>query len=110
MTKRGKEFWNEFEYYLSDLSVGLVLDVLLVGLMATPAVISKHHSAHNATGASFEGRTKQTDSPLLMSPQTIVPYSLAGIIVFFSVSSRTECSCMKFHKMSWLTVRRLQKR
>ena len=51
VTKRGKEFWNEFEYYLSDLSVGLVLDVLLVGLMATPCVISKHHTAHNATGA-----------------------------------------------------------
>ena len=52
VTKRGKEFWNEFEYYLSDLSVGLVLDVLLVGLMATPCVISKHHSAHSATGAA----------------------------------------------------------
>lgn len=50
VTKRGKEFWNEFEYYLSDLTVGLVLDVLLVGLMATPAVIGKHHAAHNATG------------------------------------------------------------
>ena len=53
MTKRGKEFWNEFEYYLSDLTVGLVLDVLLVGLMATPAVIGKHHVAHNATGAKL---------------------------------------------------------
>lgn len=53
MTKRGKEFWNEFEYYLSDLTVGLVLDVLLVGLMATPAVIGKHHAAHNATGKVF---------------------------------------------------------
>ncbi len=108
MTKRGKEFWNEFEYYLSDLSVGLVLDVLLVGLMATPAVISKHHSAHNATGASFEGRTKQTDPPILMFPQTLVPCSFVRIIVCFSVSSRTECPCMKF-QMSWLTVGRLQK-
>lgn len=52
VSKRGKEFWNEFEYYLSDLTVGLVLDVLLVGLMATPAVIGKHHAAHNATGNS----------------------------------------------------------
>ena len=48
--KRGDEFWNEFEFYLSDLLVGLVLDILLVGLMATPAVIGKHHAAHNATG------------------------------------------------------------
>ena len=48
--KRGDEFWSEFEFYLSDLIVGLVLDVLLVGLMATPAVIGKHHKAHNAKG------------------------------------------------------------
>ena len=48
--KRGEDFWSEFEFYLSDLTVGLVLDVLLVGLMATPAVISKHHVAHNSTG------------------------------------------------------------
>ena len=48
--KRGDEFWSEFEFYLSDLTVGLVLDVLLVGLMATPAVIGKHHKAHNTKG------------------------------------------------------------
>jgi hypothetical protein len=32
--KRGKDFWNEFELYLSDLSVGIVLDIALVGLLA----------------------------------------------------------------------------
>ena len=36
--KRGKDFWGEFELYLSDLFVGLVLDVALVGLMA-PAMV-----------------------------------------------------------------------
>lgn len=60
VTKRGKEFWNEFEYYLSDLTVGLVLDVLLVGLMATPAVIGKHHVAHNATGINPIGVQQRT--------------------------------------------------
>ena len=45
-----ENFWSEFEFYFSDLTVGLVLDVLLVGLMATPAVIGKHHAAHGATG------------------------------------------------------------
>lgn len=48
--KRGEDFWQEFEFYLSDLVVGLVLDVVLVGLMATPAVISRHHKAHKSTG------------------------------------------------------------
>lgn len=36
--KRGDEFWSEFEFYLSDLIVGLVLDVVLVSLLAPVAV------------------------------------------------------------------------
>lgn len=32
--KRGKDFWNEFELYLSDLGVGIVLDIALVGMLA----------------------------------------------------------------------------
>jgi hypothetical protein len=35
--KRGKDFWAEFEFYLSDLIVGIVLDVVLVTLMAPAA-------------------------------------------------------------------------
>lgn len=35
--KRGDEFWHEFEFYLSDLLVGIVLDVALVSLMAPVA-------------------------------------------------------------------------
>jgi hypothetical protein len=37
--KRGSEFWDEFHFYFSDLLVGLVLDVMLVGLMAPKAVL-----------------------------------------------------------------------
>lgn len=39
--KRGSEFWDEFEFYLSDLLVGLVMDVVLVGLMAPVAVLGR---------------------------------------------------------------------
>lgn len=39
--KRGKEFWDEFEFYLSDLLVGLVMDVVLVGLLAPVAILGK---------------------------------------------------------------------
>ena len=38
LRKRGDEFWDEFEFYLSDLVVGLVLDVVLVTLLAPIAV------------------------------------------------------------------------
>jgi len=37
--KRGPEFWDEFEFYLSDLVVGCVLDVVLVSLMAPVATL-----------------------------------------------------------------------
>lgn len=35
--KRGDDFWDEFEFYLSDLVVGCVLDCVLVGLLAPAA-------------------------------------------------------------------------
>lgn len=37
LRKRGDDFWGEFEFYLSDLMVGLVLDVVLVTLIAPVA-------------------------------------------------------------------------
>lgn len=32
--KRGKDFWSEFELYLADLLVGVVVNVALVGMLA----------------------------------------------------------------------------
>jgi len=39
--KRGEEFWDEFEFYLSDMLVGLVMDVVLVSLLAPVAVAGR---------------------------------------------------------------------
>ncbi|GAB4817986.1 hypothetical protein N2152v2_005032 [Parachlorella kessleri] len=50
LRKRGDDFWAEFEFYLSDLVVGLVLDVVLVSLIAPVAVIGKAPKAAAATG------------------------------------------------------------
>jgi Protein RETICULATA-related len=50
--KRGDEFWDEFEFYLSDLLVGLVMDVVLVGLMAPTAVLSRSRPAATSGAAS----------------------------------------------------------
>ena len=52
--KRGDEFWNELEFYLSDLLVGLVLDVVLVGLLAPTAIIGRKRKAAT-TGARHLG-------------------------------------------------------
>lgn len=32
--KRGKDFWAEFELYVADLLVGVVVNVALVGMLA----------------------------------------------------------------------------
>eukprot|EP00249_Psilotum_nudum_P009499 c21975_g1_i1 orf=508-1950(-) len=32
--KRGKDFWNEFELYMADVLVGVVVDAALVGMLA----------------------------------------------------------------------------
>ena len=49
MRKRGADFWTEFEFYLSDLIVGIVLDVVLVTLMA-PAAKLGPRAARRANG------------------------------------------------------------
>lgn len=37
--KRGKDFWAEFELYVADLLVGVVVNVALVGMLAPYARI-----------------------------------------------------------------------
>ena len=34
MQKRGDDFWNEFELYMADLVVGVVVDIALVTMLA----------------------------------------------------------------------------
>ena len=55
MRKRGKDFWGELELYLSDLMVGLTLDVVLVGLMAPAAVLGGAQKAAQASGRGRDG-------------------------------------------------------
>ncbi len=53
LRKRGDDFWAEFEFYLSDLVVGLVLDVVMVSLIAPVAVVGKAPRSATATGAGW---------------------------------------------------------
>lgn len=46
--KRGDDFWKEFEFFLSDWAVGLVLDVALVTLI-TPAAVLGRQGMSNGT-------------------------------------------------------------
>ncbi|GAB2285495.1 hypothetical protein Dimus_019944 [Dionaea muscipula] len=41
--KRGEEFWTEFELYLADILVGVVVDIALVSLLAPYVRIGRQH-------------------------------------------------------------------
>ncbi|GFZ02253.1 reticulata-like protein, putative [Actinidia rufa] len=48
--KRGKDFWAEFELYLADLLVGVVVNVALVGMLAPYACIGQPSLSKGAFG------------------------------------------------------------
>eukprot|EP00210_Caulerpa_lentillifera_P003545 g3381.t1 len=50
--KRGADFFDEFEFYLSDMIVGLVLDIALVSLLAPVAVVGAKPASATKTGLS----------------------------------------------------------
>lgn len=57
--KRGKDFWSEFELYLADLLVGLVVNVALVGMLAPYARIGKP-----SVSSGFLGRMQKAYAAL----------------------------------------------
>ncbi|KXZ42750.1 hypothetical protein GPECTOR_120g417 [Gonium pectorale] len=89
--KRGKDFWNEFEFYLSDLLVGLVLDVVLVSLMAPAAVLG---------GVS---RAAMSSSPLAKwlatIPSAVFEASVPGVKTY-GLGQRVACLGVKFLEYS----------
>lgn len=89
--KRGKDFWAEFEFYLSDLLVGLVLDVVLVSLMAPAAVLG---------GVS---RAAMSASPLAKwlatIPSAVFEASVPGVKTY-GLAQRVACIGVKFCEYS----------
>ncbi|XVF05258.1 hypothetical protein REPUB_Repub05bG0156100 [Reevesia pubescens] len=50
MKKRGKDFWSEFELYLADLLVGVVVDIALVGMLAPYARFGRPSASRGLFG------------------------------------------------------------
>ncbi|XP_030458622.1 protein RETICULATA-RELATED 1, chloroplastic-like [Syzygium oleosum] len=48
--KRGKDFWSEFELYMADLLVGVVVDIALVGLLAPYVRIGQKSTSRSMFG------------------------------------------------------------
>ncbi|KAL6760071.1 hypothetical protein V8C86DRAFT_2560215 [Haematococcus lacustris] len=89
--KRGKDFWAEFDFYLSDLVVGLVLDVALVSLMAPAAVLGGASKAAMTTG--------WLQRALASVPSAVFEANIRGV-KSFSLGSRVACLGVKFLEYS----------
>ena len=48
--KRGKDFWAEFELYLADMIVGVVVNIALVGMLAPYARFGKLSASKGLLG------------------------------------------------------------
>ncbi|KAK9909941.1 hypothetical protein WJX75_009820 [Coccomyxa subellipsoidea] len=88
--KRGDDFWDEFDFYLSDLIVGCVLDVVLVTLLAPVAVIGARSRAAKATGMH---------KILARIPSAVFAPSPAGA-PRYTVLDRSACLGIKFLEYS----------
>lgn len=95
--KRADEFWAEFEFYLSDLIVGVALDAALVSMMANPATLGTTSLTARLAKAGAKARSPRACStapppplagrqrplsPLLPAPQGLGPklqLALAGL-------------------------------
>ncbi|GAQ90993.1 reticulata-related 1 [Klebsormidium nitens] len=84
--KRGDDFWAEFELYMSDLLVGLALDVALVGMLAPVASFAAH-------GAPARGLTAGLSRHLAALPSSM--FEAAGRGRSFSVGQRVACYLVK---------------
>jgi hypothetical protein len=88
--KRGDEFWAEFEFYLSDLVVGVVLDVALVTLMAPKFVLGAKPVA--AAGGALSRW-------LSTVPSAVFEASVPGVRKY-TLGSRFACVGVKFLEYS----------
>lgn len=89
--KRGEEFWTEFEFYLSDMVVGIVMDVLLVTLMAPVAVIGAK--------SKKSGGATRWQRALNRVPSAVFEPSVVGVRQY-SLIDRTACLGVKFLEYS----------
>lgn len=54
VSKRGDDFWKEFDLYASDMLVGVVMDVALVSMLAP---VARFAPLPSAAAASTNGRS-----------------------------------------------------
>lgn len=100
--KRGDEFWDEFEFYLSDLVVGCVLDVVLVTLMA-PAMPIGRGGGGKASLAASNSLVAKVIAPIRRAaaqvPSAVLEASVPGARPY-TIAQRSGCLLVKFGEYS----------
>ncbi|KAH7561166.1 hypothetical protein JRO89_XS10G0182700 [Xanthoceras sorbifolium] len=71
--KRGKDFWSEFELYLADLLVGVVVDIALVGMLAPYARIGQ-----SSVSSGLFGRVQHACASL---PSSMHPFAVGQMLM-----------------------------
>lgn len=101
--KRGDDFWGEFEFYLSDLVVGCVLDVVLVTLMAPAAQIGRGKRASASAVAPSNFLSSKVVEPLRRAaarvPSAVLEANVPGSKPY-TASQRAGCLAVKFGEYS----------
>eukprot|EP00270_Netrium_digitus_P021501 TRINITY_DN9212_c0_g1_i1.p1 TRINITY_DN9212_c0_g1~~TRINITY_DN9212_c0_g1_i1.p1 ORF type:complete len:486 (-),score=81.16 TRINITY_DN9212_c0_g1_i1:163-1620(-) len=75
--KRGKDFWKEFDLYVSDLAVGLLMDVALVSMLAPTARFGAGRRAAVA-GVKGAGVGRRMKEALAALPNNIFEVPMPG--------------------------------
>ena len=97
--KRGKDFWAEFELYLADLLVGLVVNVALVGMLAPYARLGKP-----SISSGFLGRMQKAYAAL-PSRLLIISLTLRCYVknfIFLCVYVNNNCPSKKDMEVRFL--------
>lgn len=89
--KRGDEFWKEFEFYLSDMLVGITLDVVLVTLICPRAILGGAAPATAGQSALQRWLAKVPAAALEASTKGVREYT---------VGQRMACLGVKFLEYS----------
>ncbi|CAG9466032.1 unnamed protein product [Pedinophyceae sp. YPF-701] len=92
--KRGEKFWDEVEFYISDVLVGVVLDAAMVSMLAPVAIVGALPKRIATTG--IIGALRRYSARL---PASMFERAVPGVREFSKVD-RAMCVVVKFFEYS----------
>ncbi|TXG71817.1 hypothetical protein EZV62_000396 [Acer yangbiense] len=93
--KRGEDFWSEFELYLADLLVGVVVDIALVGMLAPYARIWQSTVSSGLFGR-IQHACASLSNRILKLPPFLLPEALYAHIEYILTYGQLFLLCSVF--------------